>query len=403
MKIAYQRRRKTAAFTTGVNGSALGSGTSQPSGQTTIEEIVDSERIARRPMVSVLMVTYNHEKFIADAIDGVVQQQTEFPFELVIGDDGSTDSTRDIARNYQKRFPEQIRIIVAAQNTGLRKNGRRVREAACGKYVAYCDGDDFWHDPHKLQKQIEFLEAHPDYTLVHSNYHTHYVSRNRRINNCILNGPLNDADGYHEILANRRKVLTVTVCLRRNLLRRVADEQAEIADPAWPFGDTQTWLEVARLGKVKYFPESLATYRYLPESASQSGDPQRVYRFRLKVRELMLHYIIKYSCPPSVEREAKAFNAVCIMRDAYYARERALMKVLLEDARGHYATIPVENWLYYFGAKNRITRGMVAPALLAFRILKRLRRQLGCSADLRRRRIRPFSEELRAKTSALQA
>src|SRR5207302_5327473 len=96
---------------------------------------------------------------------------------------------------------------------------------------------------------------------------------------------------------------------------------------------------IARLGKVKYLSESLATYRYLPESASQSCDPRRVYRFRVKVRDLMLHYLEKYNCPAAVAREAKAFSAVCLMRDAYYARETALMKVLLEDARGHYLGI----------------------------------------------------------------
>ena len=374
-----------------MNGSGIGQGEAEAvdiSSDVIIHEIVDSNQIAPKPVVSVLMVTYNHEQYIAEAIEGVLQQETDFPFELIIGEDCSTDSTREIVRRYQKESPGVIRIIASERNTGLRENGRRVRDAARGKYVAYCDGDDLWHDPKKLQKQVQFLEENPDYVLVHTNYNAFYVERNRRISNCIGNVSLNDGNAYFEILANRRMVLTVTVCLRGDLLKKIADEHREITDPSWPLGDSQTWLEMARLGKVKYLPESLATYRYLPESASQSRNPQRVYRFHLKVRDLMLHYINKYECPLEVAREAKAFNAVCLMRQAYFANEGALMEVLLKDAKRHYVRIPLENWLYYYGTKYRVARFLVAPGLLALRVINRARRHLGRPSDLRRRQVR---------------
>lgn len=354
-----------------------------------IREIVDTKAIVTAPLVSVLMVTYNHAQYIGHAIEGVLRQATTFSFELIIGEDASTDSTFEIARRYQKRFPEKIRIIASDKNTGLRRNGRRVRDAARGKYVAYCDGDDFWHDPEKLQRQVDFLEKNPDYVLVHSNYDAHYVTRKRHIRSCIPPSSLNDQNAYYEILTNRRMVLTVTVCLRANLLQKIAAEHPEIADPTWPFGDAQTWLEMARLGKVKYLPESLATYRFLSESASQSRDRKRVYQFRVKVRDLMLHYLNKYGCPAAIAREAKAFTAICLMREAYYARERVLMPILLKDAQRHYLRIPTENWLYYVGARNRLTYGLVAPGLLALRAVNRIRRQVGHPTDLRRRPARP--------------
>ena len=147
---------------------------------------------------------------------------------------------------------------------------------------------------------------------------------------------MNDEDAFCEILTNKRTILTLTVCLRRALLDKIAKLHKEITDPSWPMGDLQTWLEIARLAKVKYFPDSLATHQYLPESATQSRNPERVYRFGVKMRELLLHYLNKYDCPTEVARQTRAFNAVCLMQYAYYARQNALMDELLFDARQHY-------------------------------------------------------------------
>ena len=105
------------------------------------------------PLVSVHMVTYNHRPYIAQALEGALQQQTHFPFEVVIGEDCSTDGTRDIVFDYQKRYPELVRVITSDRNVGPNANGLRVSEACRGKYIAYCDGDDFWHHPRKLQSR----------------------------------------------------------------------------------------------------------------------------------------------------------------------------------------------------------------------------------------------------------
>ena len=353
-------------------------------------EIADIARIERQPLASVLMLTYNHEAHIAKAIEGVINQKTSFPFELIIGEDCSTDATRKIACQYQQRFPGIIRIIVSATNTGSRRNAKRIRDVARGKYVAYCEGDDSWHDAHKLQKQVTFLEANPDYGLVHSNYDALYVGKNLRIANWIHDAVLNDEDAFCEILTSKRVVITLTVCLRRSLLNEIVKEHNEIADPSWPMGDIQTWLEMARLAKVKYLPESLATHQYLPESATQSRDPERVYRFGVKMRELILHYINKYDCPPGVARQARAFNAVCLMQYAYYAGQGALMNGLLFDAKQHYRRIPLKNWLFYYGTTSRIAYHLVAPGVLLMKAIDKLRRICGIRDNLHRRPVKPY-------------
>ena len=113
--------------------------------------------------LSVAMTTYNHQKYIAQAIEGVLMQKTNFPFELIIGDDCSTDKTLEICLNYQNIHPTIIQIIQSKQNQGLRKNNIEVWTKCKGKYIAYCEGDDFWTNPNKLQKQVDFLDSHNDF------------------------------------------------------------------------------------------------------------------------------------------------------------------------------------------------------------------------------------------------
>jgi len=117
------------------------------------------------PLVSVHIVTYNQEAYVARAIEGALQQQTDFAVEIVVGEDCSQDGTRDIVWRYQREHPERMRVITSDHNVGALENSNRVLGVCRGKYIAICDGDDYWTDPCKLQKQVDFLEAHPEYGM----------------------------------------------------------------------------------------------------------------------------------------------------------------------------------------------------------------------------------------------
>jgi len=130
------------------------------------------------PLLSIVTITYNHEPFIAKTIEGVLMQQVNFPIELIIAEDCSTDGTRAICQQYAEQYPELIRLITSESNVGAIANERRAMLAARGKYIAFCEGDDYWTDPLKLQKQVDFLESHPDYSVTfhrckHYNVETH--------------------------------------------------------------------------------------------------------------------------------------------------------------------------------------------------------------------------------------
>ncbi len=118
------------------------------------------------PLVSVCVITYNHEKFIRKCLEGIMMQQTSFPFEVVVGEDCSTDNTREIVREFADLFPAEVIPVYQHSNVGGARNGydhcfRMLR----GKYIAICEGDDYWTDPCKLQKQVTFLEQHPDHAF----------------------------------------------------------------------------------------------------------------------------------------------------------------------------------------------------------------------------------------------
>lgn len=119
-----------------------------------------------QPLVTVLITTYNQEGYIGKAIDSVLAQKTDFPFEVYISEDCGTDGTRAILQDYAARFPDIIRLNLRDQNVGISRNWYEGLCAAKGQYVCTLEGDDWWRDDHKLQKQVDFLRAHPDYLAV---------------------------------------------------------------------------------------------------------------------------------------------------------------------------------------------------------------------------------------------
>ena len=116
--------------------------------------------------VSVIILTFNHEKYISQAIEGVLSQNTNFPFEMIIGDDASTDSTPEIINDYARRYPDIIRAVCRKNNLGPTRNGYECLLLARGEYLAACEGDDYWCDDSKLRKQVDFLDRNPDYSAV---------------------------------------------------------------------------------------------------------------------------------------------------------------------------------------------------------------------------------------------
>lgn len=124
--------------------------------------------------LSVFIVTYNHERYIAQTLDSVLMQEVDFDYEIIVGEDCSTDNTRNILLEYQKKYPHKFKLLLHDKNQGACENFIQSFKACNGDYMAYLEGDDFWTSPHKLQKQVDFLDAHPECAISFHNSEEFY-------------------------------------------------------------------------------------------------------------------------------------------------------------------------------------------------------------------------------------
>lgn len=131
----------------------------------TEENVMARWQSGATPMVSICCLAYNHENYISQTLDGFLMQETPFPFEIIIGEDCSPDKTMDVIREYEKKFPNLIKVIESEKNVGMHENFFRTHAACDAPYIAYCEGDDYWTDPNKLAIQVDFLEKNKEYVM----------------------------------------------------------------------------------------------------------------------------------------------------------------------------------------------------------------------------------------------
>lgn len=236
------------------------------------------------PLVSIRTSTYNHEKYIRQCIEGILMQKTDFPFEYIIGEDCSTDGTMAIVREYAQKYPDVIRVVTDDVNVGMRANGLRCIERCRGKYMAICEGDDWWTDPYKLQKQVDFLESHPDYVMCTTSY-----SSIRMKDGQVKEG-VKDGQGRDITLSSlmkKNRIGTLTVLYRKDVLTRFEEEVRPVM-PNFRMGDITLWLYMAHEGKIHELPCTTAMYRILENSASHSDDFTKQYEFYVEASRLRL-------------------------------------------------------------------------------------------------------------------
>ncbi len=162
----------------------------------------------QKPLVSVICTTYNHEAFINKTVDQIVSQKAQFNFELLIGDDLSQDRTREIVANARGSSNCEVRIFLNDKNLGMHRNLNSLLEKSRGKYIAICEGDDYWTDLYKLQKQADFLESHPEYSLVYTSASAIDVGRNNQIDHGYIGGAKSDLSSLQLIASTPINTLT---------------------------------------------------------------------------------------------------------------------------------------------------------------------------------------------------
>lgn len=254
------------------------------------------------PLVSIRCITYNHEPYIRQCLEGLVMQKTNFRFEAIVHDDASMDRTAEIIREYATKYPNIIKPIYETENQYSKKDGsitRILNKHTRGKYIAMCEGDDYWTDPLKLQKQVDFLEAHEDYVLVH----TDSISKNEATGQYIARKSRKVSDGFvfEPLLLHKFTISTLTVMFRKSAIN-IAEEQ-EYLNKKFLMGDYPKWLSLSLSGKFKYFPEVTACYRILEKSASHSTDINRQLRFLQSVYDIKQYFAEKHDVSDKVKQQ----------------------------------------------------------------------------------------------------
>lgn len=210
------------------------------------------------PLLSVCIITYNHRNYIEQAIEGALMQKTNFSYEIIIADDCSTDGTKEIARSYKEKYPDLITLILQEENIGAAKNWMQLINKPSSRYIAYCEGDDYWTDPNKLQMQVDFLENNQEY--VATSHANKAIYDNSKINltpgQAIKYKGDKDTFTIDDIINNNNPGQASTFVFRNAYKHNFPQWVAKCL-----LGDLALQICLGQIGYFKYFNKEMGCYR----------------------------------------------------------------------------------------------------------------------------------------------
>ena len=312
-------------------------------------------------MVCIHCMTFNHKPYIQQCLDGFVMQKTDFPFVAIVVDDASTDGEQEVLwdfinneldqTSFQKDETDDFVRVVASHKTNekcsfvfifLKYNHYSIKKSKVpyfekwedsAKYMALCEGDDYWISPLKLQKQVDFLETHPDYTLVYSNY-------KEDVGGNLIDGRFNLLEGncLQDYLLVKGIVPTAsTLFLKNNYMTAINN----IPKGCFLMGDVPLWIQFMHMGKVKKIDDVTTVYRILPESASHSKDVCKKLRFNRSALAARGYY-------------AKIYGYDNITSILEYRINIINCELALHEKR-YFDFIKLNPWKYNFGIRKTLS------------------------------------------------
>jgi glycosyltransferase involved in cell wall biosynthesis len=253
-----------------------------------------------KPIVSVLMITYGHEKYIKQAIEGVLMQECDCEIELIIANDCSPDKTDEVIKEIINIHPKSswIKYIKHEKNIGMMANHLYALDQCQGKYIAICEGDDFWTDSLKLQKQVQFLEENEDYGMVYSKANI----LNQNTGN-IEKVVLGKKTSSFEQLVLHSDIPNLTTVFRSELLQNYLEEIGSEITTKWLMGDYPMFLFFYNKTKFKFLDEITAIYRMSNESASRSLQSKKNIAYHKSTYEIQIFFINKFNGSYDVKKQ----------------------------------------------------------------------------------------------------
>lgn len=241
--------------------------------------------------ISIFCETFNHVNHISECLSSIVAQKTNFKFEILVHDDASTDGTSKIIQEFQCRFPEIIKPIIQienqySKNISIWTNFQLSR--AKGKYICICEGDDYWTDIYKLQKQFDFLESNPEYGLVYTK--VKYYNEETKTFTDIFGSKYN-----HKIdIYSYNNIPTLSVMIKKSIFLSFMSFYSNLApSSAWKMMDYPLWIWTRENAEIHFIDEITGVYRILPESLSHSKNPLKTFEFKDSFFNIQLD-LLKY-------------------------------------------------------------------------------------------------------------
>lgn len=259
------------------------------------------------PLVSIQCFTYNHEAYIRQCLEGFVMQKTNFLFEAIIHDDASTDKTADVIREYAANYPNIIKPIFEKENQYSKQDGslQKIMDSHCtGKYLAFCEGDDYWTDPFKLQKQVDYMEDHPGCGMTYTDVRKYIQDANEYQNSWCMQSTFENM-----LLGN--KVCTLSVCIKKDLYDNYLKDIMPYRKD-WKMGDYPLWLYAFANTNPYYLSEITGVYRVLSNSASHFGSFSHRESFVISSLNMVLYFAEKYNHVYMFPEIAKYFVDICL-------------------------------------------------------------------------------------------
>ena len=263
------------------------------------------------------MLTFNHERYVGDAISSVMHQQCTFDIELVIGDDCSDDATVKICEEWQSKYPDQIKVLSADKNQGFQKNFIRTYNECNGDYIAICEGDDYWIKPYKLQRQVDFLDNNRDYsTCIHRVINYYEDDNSKRLSNSGQK-----ASTTINELSISNYISNVSALFRRGLFGEMPKWMENISTY-----DYAIHLMNAEYGDIYYMSQPMAVYRKRKGAIWSSSGMEKQYSIAMQVRKQMIYYFGD-RLPQITENLRNAYNNNAIALLKYYMESNLADKV----------------------------------------------------------------------------
>lgn len=251
-----------------------------------VEAAIEKGRnLINKPRVIVRCITYNQREYISQCLDGFISQRTDFPFVAIAHDDASTDGTAEVIKEYANKYPDIIIAVCDDENRYSQHTLAQIMDdiidAYEPEYVAFCEGDDYWTDPYKLQKQVDYMEMHPECVMCHGD-HTVTNGKKRKTPPHYDDEPYFGPGHIHNYT-----IVSLTTLYRYAAYKRLPKHART---HKWLMGDTPLWIELSREGTFHFFPEVFGTYRVLPDSASHSTDAEKIKLFWESENEIIKFY-----------------------------------------------------------------------------------------------------------------